>query len=253
MRLYVLDGGLIDILDWSVFDPTAPPGTHRLLSAPSYLVDHPAGLLLWDTGLGDALLDVVDGVEIEGVARFYVKVGLRDQLAELGVVPEQIRYLGLSHFHPDHVGNANLFSAAELLVQDDEYEAAFGPDPATFGFDADRYAALRSSRVTRLHGDHDVFGDGTVVIKRYPGHTPGSQALLLALRETGSVLLSGDVTHSPHNWSHDIVPSLNHDRDATLASFDAARKDLAESGGQLWIQHEYEQWMTLRHAPAFYE
>jgi glyoxylase-like metal-dependent hydrolase (beta-lactamase superfamily II) len=252
VKLYVIDGGTIDILDWSLFDPAAAPGTHRRLAAPAFLVEHPAGTLLWDAGLGDALLASPQGNEIEGIARFTVTVGLADQLAAIGYPPDRIRYLALSHFHPDHVGNANLFTSAELLVQDDEYAAAFGTDAASFGYDPGSYAALRASRVTRLRGDHDVFGDGTVLIKLYAGHTPGSQALLLRLPETGPVFISGDLAHSRHNWDHNVVPGLNFSKEASLASLSAARGDLAESGAQLWIQHEYDSWAAARHAPACY-
>jgi glyoxylase-like metal-dependent hydrolase (beta-lactamase superfamily II) len=252
VKLYVIDGGIIDILDWSLFDPATSPGTHRRLAAPAFLVEHRAGTLLWDAGLGDSLLAHPQGREIEGIARFTVTAGLADQLVGIGYAPCQIRYLALSHFHPDHVGNANLFASAELLVQEDEYAAAFGADAASFGYDPGGYASLRETRVTRLQGDHDVFGDGTVLIKRYPGHTPGSQSLLLHLPETGPVLISGDLAHSRHNWDHDVVPGLNFSKEATLASLHAARGDLADSGAQLWIQHEYDHWAAARHAPACY-
>jgi N-acyl homoserine lactone hydrolase len=252
VKLYVIDGGTIDILDWSLFDPAAAPGTGRRLAAPAFLVEHAAGALLWDAGLGDALLACPQGREIEGIARFTVTVGLADQLAGIGYPPDQIRYLALSHFHPDHVGNANMFASAELLVQDDEYAAAFGADAASFGYDPGSYAALRDARATRLHGDHDVFGDGAVLIKRYAGHTPGSQSLLLRLPQTGPVFISGDLAHSRHNWDHDVVPGLNFSKEATLASLRAARADLADSGAQLWIQHEHEHWAGARRAPVCY-
>lgn len=253
MRLHVLDGGTIDILDWSLFDPTAPPGSHRRLASPAYLVEHPSGTLLWDAGLGDDLCGRPGGLEVESIARFTVEARLTDQLAAVGYAPDRVTHLALSHFHPDHVGNANLFAAAELLVQDEEYDAAFGPGSASLGYEPSRYQALGAAPVTRLHGDHDVFGDGTVVIKRFPGHTPGGQSLLLRLPHSGAIFISGDLAHSRENWEQRLVPGLNFSAEATLDSLARAHAEVAALGAEVWIQHDYDNWMASRHAPAFYE
>jgi len=252
IQLHVLDGGRIEILDWQLFQPDAGPGVRRWLADPCYLVVHPKGTLVWDTGLSDALAEVPEGLTIPGVAVFHVDTTVQAQLAAAGHPAESVDFLALSHFHPDHVGNVGLFTGATLLVQDDDHSAAFGATPGEHSFDPSTYAVLADRKTTVLHGDHDVFGDGTVVITRLPGHTPGSQGLLVRLPETGAVLLSGDLAHSLDNWNRRVVPGLNSDAEATVRSFDRAAQVLAEQDAVLWIQHDAEQFATLHRSPEFY-
>jgi glyoxylase-like metal-dependent hydrolase (beta-lactamase superfamily II) len=252
IQLYVLDGGRIEILDWQPYQPGAGPGVRRWLADPCYLVVHPEGTLVWDAGLSDSLAESPEGFTIPGMAVFHVDVTVQAQLAAVGHPAADIDFLALSHFHPDHVGNVGLFTGATLLVQDDDHAAAFGSAPGDHFFDPETYGMLADRKTTLLHGDHDVFGDGTVVIKRLPGHTPGSQGLLVKLPETGAVLLSGDLAHSVDNWTRRVVPTLNGDAEATLRSFERAAQVLAEEDAVLWVQHDAEQDSTLRHAPEFY-
>ncbi|MES9541478.1 MBL fold metallo-hydrolase [Actinomadura sp. NPDC000600] len=252
MKLYVLDGGRIEILDWAVFQPDAGPGVRRWLSDTCYLIVHPRGTLVWDTGLPGELADVPEGRTIPDIAVFHVREPLERQLAAIGHPADRIDYLALSHFHPDHVGNAGLFTNATLLVQHDEHAAAFGDAPGDFGFDRDTYESLRSRATTLLHGDHDVFGDGSVLVKRLPGHTPGGQSLLVRLPDTGPVLISGDLVHSLDNWTGRVVPRHNCDPGETRRSFDLAADLLAEEGAALWVQHDLDQQAALRHAPDYY-
>jgi N-acyl homoserine lactone hydrolase len=252
LQMYVLDGGFIDILQWEVFQPGAPAGTHRRVSSPSYLIVHPDGSLIWDTGLGDALVGRAEGLPIADLAVFHVRQTLEDQLRAIGHRPAAIDYLALSHFHSDHVGNVELFPDATLLVQQDEYDAAFSESPCC-GFDPSGYQSLRASRVNKLAGDHDVFGDETVVIKSLPGHTPGSQSLLVRLPKTGPVLVSGDLVHSHWNWKHQVVPSLNWNAARSRKSMDEAAKLIADEGATLWVQHDLAQFTRLKSSAAYYD
>jgi N-acyl homoserine lactone hydrolase len=252
LRLYVLDGGLIDILDWSVYDPSAAPGTRRRIADPVYLVAHPEGSLVWDTGLSDTLQGRPEPLLVNDHALFHVSDSVAGQLDAVGHPAAGIDYLGLSHFHPDHVGNVDLFPDATLLVQRDEYDAAFGPDPVGHNFDPGSYPGLKANEARLLDGDHDVFGDETVVVKRLPGHTIGSQALLVRLAETGPVLLSGDITHSAANWAGDRFPTFNHSAEQTLRSLAAARELLDRERAALWIHHDHDDFLSRRHAPEFY-
>lgn len=252
VKLYVLDGGKIEVLDWALFQPGLGRGVRRWLSDPCYLIVHPNGTLVWDTGLPDTLADDPAGFTVPDIAVFHVDNPVGGQLVAVGQPAHEIDYLALSHFHPDHVGNVELFSAATLLVQDDEYGAAFGADSTDFGFDPTTYASLRDRPVTPLGGDHDVFGDGSVVIKRLPGHTPGSQSLLVRLPDTGAVLISGDLVHSLENWERRVVPSLNSDPQQTEWSLEQAARVLAEENAVLWVQHDLDQQSGLRRAPDYY-
>ena len=110
-----------------------------------------------------------------------------------------------------------------------------------------------TQKIDKLAGDRDVFGDGTVVILSTPGHTPGHQSLLVRLPKTGALVLSGDAVHFRDNWDHRRVPSMNTDRDQTLASMQRLATVLAEQRAQLWINHDKLQCSQLRHAPEYYE
>jgi N-acyl homoserine lactone hydrolase len=253
IRLYVLDGGTIEILDWSIYDPAAAAGTTRTLADPVYLIVHPHGRLVWDGGLADSLSDRREPLIVDDHAVFRVNNPVANQLRELGHSAGDIEYLGLSHFHPDHVGNVSLFSGATLLTQGDEYEAAFGPDALAHHYDPAGYASLKQNKVVMLDGDHDVFGDGSVMIKRFPGHTIGSQSLLVRLPEHGSILISGDLTHSMEGWrTKAIPPVLNHDVEQSARSLALAEKLIADESASLWVQHDYEQVQSLRRAPEYY-
>lgn len=243
VQLYVLDGGRIEILDWSIYDPATPAGTRRTIADPVFLIVHPRGTLVWDTGLGDELAGRAEPLLVEDHALFQVETRLADQLATAGHPAAGVDLLALSHFHSDHTGNIGLFTGATLLVQHDEYDAAkaqgaLGP--------------LAERPVVQLNGDHDVFADGSVVIKRLPGHTAGHQALLVELEETGAVLLSGDITHSAASWQTGAIPSFNHDVAASEASLAQAREILARHRASLWIQHDLDHYLGLRKVPEHY-
>lgn len=247
VQLHILDGGTIDILDWSIYDPGAPPGTHRTLANPVYLIVHDQGTVVWDAGLGDAHATRTEPLVVDDHAVFRVTTPLADQLAALGHPADGIDFLALSHFHPDHVGNVALFTAATLLTQRDEHEAAFGPDPRAAHYDPDGYAELRDRPAVLIDGDHDVFGDGSVVIVRLAGHTVGNQSLLVRLTDHGTVLISGDLAHSMENWeARAIPPVLNIDVEESARSLERAATILAEESAQLWVQHDHAQYTELR-------
>ncbi|RLU02375.1 MAG: N-acyl homoserine lactonase family protein [Ketobacter sp.] len=252
IKLYVFHCGNIEVRDVSVFSPGVNQGQVKSLTDSCYLIRHPKGDLIWDTGLPDQLGS--KGQEFyDGLFYMSMPTPLQAQLENIGVKPQDIEWLGISHAHSDHTGNANLFSNATLLMQKEEFDAAFGGNPQQYGFVPDSYSHFNATNTQRLQGDHDVFGDGRVVVKRAIGHTPGHQMLYLDLPESGRIVLSGDLYHFTSNREHRRVPSFNFSKEQTLESMERMEQFLESTGAQLWIQHDKEQNAGIRHAPEYYQ
>lgn len=185
LRLYVLDGGTIITNHPEGFGLTREQVKNTNFSCAVYLIVHPRGTLLFDTGLGDRYFGrpfnespLGDRPDPPSTAGFVlVTKTLKGQLDEIGYPPSKIDYLAFSHPHDDHIGNANAFAGATFLVRQGDYDVMFGPgvkvNPA--------YSALKNSKTKMIEGDYDVFGDGTVVLLFTPGHTPGHQSLYVQL------------------------------------------------------------------------
>jgi glyoxylase-like metal-dependent hydrolase (beta-lactamase superfamily II) len=251
-RLYVFDCGAIESRDVSMFSPGVDEGQKKQLVNSCYLIKHAKGMLFWDTGLSDSLPP--EGIELwNGAFQLSVTKTLKSQLDEIGVDPLSIDYLGISHFHGDHTGNANYFVNSKVIIQQEEKEAAFGEEAEKFGFSPESYHKLSIDNVQGIEGDHDVFGDGTVIIKRAVGHTPGHQVLWVNLAETGPLLISGDLYHFTKNRTYKRVPSFNFSKPQTLAAFDSIEAYVKETGSTMWIQHDKEQNAEIKHAPDFYQ
>lgn len=245
-RLYVLDCGQNVGKDQARWSPGVNEGKPIEFSDNCYLIRHAKGLLLWDTGVPDAVAAMPDGMVVGGGALTYRRAKtLAAQLAELGVKPAEVSYVAVSHTHGDHIGNLGLFPSSTILIQGAEYDWAMGlPTKPAF---------VATQTIEKLAGDRDVFGDGSVTILSTPGHTPGHQSLLVVLPKTGALVLSGDAVHFRDNWEQRRVPSMNVNRDQTLASLERLASVLAERKATLWINHDRAQSATLRYAPAFYE
>lgn len=252
-RVYVFDCGTVTVKDISVFSPGVDVGKKKVLTDSCYLVAHPKGSLMWDTGFGDELASVKGGKQVE--KNFHVKLNkaLATQMKESGYSPDDVTYLGLSHMHFDHIGNVGLFPKATLLMQKEEYESALGPDAAKYGNDPKNYPTLSANPSEKLDGDRDVFGDGTVIIKRALGHTPGHQVLFVKLKKTGNILISGDLAHFTKKWENRRVPSFNFDKDLSVKTMNEMADFVKANNATLWIQHDLEQNRKIRHAPKYYE
>lgn len=251
VRLYVLDCGHLDIRDMHMFDDSgALDGKPGAMSVPCFLIRHPKGTLLWDTGLGDAIAGHPGGVGLAPGIRGTVRVKLVDQLRSIGLKPADIDFLAFSHWHEDHTGNANLFGEATWILQRSELAAATGPAPPPFESLAP-VSAWRHARKRIIDGDADVFGDGSVRILSMPGHTPGHQVLELRLAHDGVILLAGDLYHSRENRRLRRVPRVNTDRAETLASMDRFEAIARRTHARVVIPHDPRDMAALPSFPAY--
>jgi len=253
MKLYVLDCGTINVKDISLFSPGIDKGKKKKLANSCYLIKHPQGNFLWDTGLNDSLVKESDGLTIaNGMFHLQVHRTLVSQLHEIGLTPADIDYVALSHFHFDHTGNMNLFSKATFLAQQHELAAAFSNKAREMYFEPDSYNLIKKEQFVSLSGDYDVFKDGKLVILSSPGHTPGHQSLQINLAAFGAVVLSGDLYHFDKNRKHKRVPAVNFDKAMSLMSMDVIENVLKDINGELWIQHDLPTYKQLKHSPEFY-
>ncbi len=245
-RLYVIDCGTSVGPDKSRWTPGVDVGKPLDMVGNCYLIRHTQGWLLWDTGVTDAIAAMPEGQAPADprMTHWRRPKTLASQLEQLAVKPSDIKFLAVSHTHPDHIGNVGLFPTSMLLVQKAEYE---WPSPLGVG----RFKPEQPA--TKLEGDYDVFGDGSVIIIATPGHTPGHQSLLVKLAKTGAVVLSGDAVHFKDNWENRRVPSGNVDKDKTLASLQRIADVLAKEQAQLWINHDKAQRDGQKMAPDYYE
>jgi N-acyl homoserine lactone hydrolase len=250
VRLFTLDCGLTEFKDAAYFSDTGEyDGKSLALPTPCYLIRHGNDWLLWDTGNGDELAEMPNGVTKFG-GRFTVKRTLASQLAELGLKPKDIRFVALSHLHQDHTGNIGLFPKATFLISATELAWARGK-PTPFGVNFASIAPLDKAKSHASDQDEDVFGDASVRILKAPGHTPGSRMLLVKLAKSGPVLISGDLFHTRENYEKDLVPAVNISRADTLASSQRFRRIAANTHARVVIQHDPKDFSSMPVFPRY--
>ena len=261
VRLYVFDCGVLHNMDMGRFNMKKEEVETTDMSVACFLVAHPKGTLVWDTGAvpdnswkptGSPTTQHVtlpDGQPREVI----VDKSLGAQLAEIGYKPSDITYLALSHYHYDHTANANAFAGSTWLVRQIERDTMFGGKPSG-AIQPATISALEKSKTTIIKDDeYDVFGDGAVILKSAPGHTQGHQVLYVKLVKTGGVVLSGDLYHYPEEKELDRVPTFEFNQEQTRASRVAVDAFLKKTGAQLWIQHDFNGNAKLKKSPQFYE
>jgi N-acyl homoserine lactone hydrolase len=254
LRLYVLDCGTIAPMDPKLFG-FKPGEVQREVPfvTPCYLIVHPKGTLIWDVGQVPDKDIPDDGTEVVLQGLLKSKHRLAPQLAALGYQPRDITFVAMSHYHIDHTANANMFAGSTWIVQQAEYDAMFG-DAKHDIQSPETYAELKGAKRITLHNeDHDVFGDGTVIIKTAPGHTPGHQMLFLKLAHFGPLLLAGDLYHLPEERTLDRVPTFDFDPAMTRQTRRKVDEFLHSTGATLWIQHDPPTYARLKKAPQYYD
>jgi glyoxylase-like metal-dependent hydrolase (beta-lactamase superfamily II) len=216
-------------------------------------VVHPKGTLIWDVGQIPDKDIPDDGTEVVQQVFLKARRRLAPQLKALGFEPKDITYVAMSHYHVDHTANANMFAGSTWIVQQAEYDIMFSD--AQVGIRSpETYKDLGNARrITLNNANHDVFGDGRVVIMTAPGHTPGHQMLFLKLAKFGPLLLAGDLYHLPEERSLDRVPTFDSDPVMTRASRSKVEDFLKSTGATMWIQHDPATNAPLKKAPQYYD
>ena len=249
LQLWRLDCGVIQMNDASPLSDTGHfDGEARRMEVSCYLIRHGSDYLLFDAGLETSLL----GRELNDRPQSYTLASsLVDQLSVIGLEPDDIGSVAVSHYHFDHAGQLASFPDAKLIIGAADWTALQQPKPPLGAepplFD---HWLKGDGEVQMIDGDLDVFGDGTVRMLSMPGHSPGSYALLVKLAEKGPVLLSGDIVHLQEQWEHSNIPVWNADRADSLASMDRMQKTAENFGAQIIVGHDPNDLDRLASFPA---
>jgi glyoxylase-like metal-dependent hydrolase (beta-lactamase superfamily II) len=251
-RIYVFDTGAIQGLDPALFNFKREELKEVDFVNRAYLIVHPRGTLMFDTGgipdgaFKDDGKPVVEGVQSSSKP-------LLPQLAAAGYKPTDIDYLALSHYHSDHTANSNEFAGATWIVQKAERDFMFQDEtPEGTIIRRDSYEKLGGAKTKILDNQSfDVFGDGSVVIMSAPGHTPGHQVLAVKLAKRGTVVLAGDLYHYPEERATGRVPTFEFNVEQSRASRAAVEQFVKDNRAELWIEHDKATHAGLPLAPRY--
>ena len=247
VTLHVLDGGHIKVNNLELFsEDSTYHGQSKELADAFYVISHPKGNLMWDAGLPESFVGMPEPfTDPSGAFTISRTDSVVNQLKEIGLTVDDFDYIALSHSHFDHIGHANAFKKATWLVQENEYDF-FTNDSAQIK-QADIYNSIKDLKnIKKLQGDHDVFGDSTVVIKSMPGHTIGHQVLYLNLGLEKPILLTGDLYHFEENRINQRAPIFNYDIPQTKKSMEAFEAFAKEKNADVYIQHSPEDFDRLK-------
>jgi N-acyl homoserine lactone hydrolase len=250
VRLYVINCGTIISNRPEVFGLTRDDVFNPNFADPCFLVMHPKGILLFDTGLMDAQVGRPIYENMVGYEGQLKTTTLKGELANIGVTPAMITYLAISHSHWDHVGNGNDYAGSTWLARKPEYDVMFGPGANVAALK--NYAGLAKAPIKYIEGDHDVFGDGSVILLSTPGHTPGHQSLYIKLTNTGGVVVSGDLYHYPAERVQGKMPAREY-ASGTPESRKKVDDFLARTHSQLWIGHSIDWYRDAVKSPGWYD
>lgn len=218
---------------------------------PCFLIDHPKGLTLFDTGLSTAAWP--DPAGYLGRKADYIRMHfapgeeLSARLAGIDVDPGRIDYIVNSHLHFDHVGGNAQVPNATVIIQRPEWQAGGDADLIQANGYLPRDYDL-GHRIVEVTGEHDLFGDGSVVCIPTYGHTPGHQSLRVRL-DSGEIVLAADACYLRHSLEHMHPPRTLHDREEMLRTFRMLR-ELQSGGARIFYGHDPEFWETVPLAPA---
>ena len=260
IRLYAFSSGALTI-GKGILQNLAPVDPPIQVPVGFFVIRHPRGNVLFDTGNNDKLItdpsywpQALAGLK----PAMTPDVAIDVQLKKIGLSPDDIRYVVLSHLHLDHGGNIAKFPKATLVVQKDEVRNAFWPQAGTGGpYVLGDFVGLRAGtqKMIQLEGDLDLFGDGTLVVKRWVAHTPGSQMMTVKLKKTGLVILTGDNVYFRENVEKNLPPNivLAYYPTGFYTAYEWIRQQMATQKADFFTAHDPDAFKAMKKAPAFYD
>jgi glyoxylase-like metal-dependent hydrolase (beta-lactamase superfamily II) len=266
MKLYVFSSGALTIGKHILMN-LGPQDTIKV-PVGFFVVMHPKGNVLFDTGNNDKIITDPSywGPFFKSLSPVNTPdMAIDAQLAKIGLKPDDIKYVVVGHMHLDHGGNVAKFPNSTLIVQKDEIRNAFWPEPGTAGpYIPGDVAPLRSDlgegnpnryKMMQLTGDMDIFGDGSVVVKRWVGHTPGSQMMVVRLPKTGTIILTSDNVYFRENVEKNVLPNvvLAYDPSGILRAYEWIRYMQATEKADFFTAHDPDAFKALKKPPEFYD
>jgi glyoxylase-like metal-dependent hydrolase (beta-lactamase superfamily II) len=259
MRLYVFTSGSLGGFPKAALQ-IGGQGNIDWAPVSFYVIKHPKGNVMFDTGNNDKTITNADGWWGPLAKGFGLKMTQNDaipaQLAKIGLKTSDIKYVAVGHMHLDHGGNVSQFPNSTLIVQNDEMKAAWWPDPgySVYYIPGD-FADTKKMSVIRLEGDLDLFGDRSVEFRRAPGHTPGSQFAVVRLPKTGTVVLTSDVVYLKESLEKNLIAPIPGTW-SPMAMYDSYQKLRLVRDGErasIFYGHDPEVFKATKQAPDYYE
>ena len=253
MKLYAISCGLLRCRK-NIFVPNVDNNTFIECPMPVFLITHPVGNVLFDTGPHpDVFKNPIS--RWGGLAKVFEPIGnersgILCQLEKVGVLPEKIKYVVNSHLHFDHAGGNQFFTDSTFFVSKIELESARNPENEGKGyFEKDWNYPLN---YYEIEGEADIFRDGSLVIIPMPGHTPGHQVLLVRLRKQGTIILSGDSVPCQENFQDLILARNNMDNHDALFTIQKLRTLVKKENAFLIHGHDPVQWARIKKTPEYF-
>ena len=232
-----------------------------------YVIKHPKGNVLFDTGNNDK---IITDPGYWGAAFNALKpvntpdVAIDAQLKKIDLTPDDITYVVVSHLHLDHGGNVAKFPKSTIVVQKSEIQNFFWPEPGTgsnyilgdvLPLRGNMTPSANAVKMLQLDGDQDLFGDGTLVVKRWVAHTPGSQMMTVRLKNTGLTILTGDNVYFRENVEKNVPPStpLVYSTSGYFSAFEWIRREMATENANFFTAHDPDAFKAMKKAPEFYD
>lgn len=250
MKLYVLDCGQVHVPDTNRLAVGCNVGVPITIPYSMFVIDHPKGLVLFDTGpmvehWPEDLREEVETVPEQRADR---------QLVGLGYNPEDVKYIVISHMHMDHCGGMTLFPKATFIIRKQELRAAWWPETHEGGYVFSDYKDTRGYKYIQPSDEEevDVFFDGSLVCIDTKGHTRGHQSMIVTLPKSGKMVLASDAVSIAANLKEGLLPGMCWNGEMAARAIEKLQH-MGREGMKIITGHDPEWWKDLKIAPAYYE